>query len=246
MSEFADEPIQGEDPGLGAAATAEPTEAPAASSFDPAVFESPEFRDAVAYASRQELAAVLEQAAQYEPQAEGAEGEQSELDPYGDPAGFQTYLAKLVDQGVERRVSALEPTVHAFEDQQNQQKIEGWVEQIPSVQESQQMLGEDVAPNSASNAVQYMATGYLPELEDRYGPGERATQTALRMAADQYKAQIKAAHDAGYAARNAELQGLSGVRAPVSVGAVEGVVLGDQPADEMEAAELWSNRNGYS
>lgn len=208
-----------------------------APSFD---YEAPDFQQAVGYAVQDAMGQLLQQAAQYE----GGEAEDSpELDPYNDPQGFQGYLQQAIDQGIGRHMQQIQPTVQAFEDQQNQQLVEQWCEDEAAIKEAQELLGEE---RSASNTVQFMASGYLPDLEERYGPGERATRTALRMASDQYRSDLKAAHDAGYQARTSELRGLSGARAPVTQGSAEAVQLEEEPADEMAAIARIAARNGWS
>lgn len=202
-------------------------------------YSSPEFQEAVSAAAQQELGGLLQGLVSSEGQ-EGAEA--VELDPYGDPDGFRGFLQSMVRQ----ELDTIKPTVQAFEDQQNQTKIEEWCTTIPEIKEAQELLGEqaqDLPENFASQTAQLMATGYLRELEERYGPGERAVMQALKMASSQLKQFAKAGHDAGYQARNAELQGHVNARQPAPT-AVESVQLQEQPADELAAAEIWSNRRG--
>lgn len=206
------------------------TEPPPSASVD---YDSPEFQQAVQYAAQDAIGTMLQQAAQQE---EGGDEGDELIDPE-----VKQYLEGMMQRTVQSQMEQIRPTVQAFEDQQNQAKVEEWCEKIPAITETQEMLGEEA---NASSLVQFAATGYLPELEERYGPGERATQTALRMAADQIKGAVKAAHAAGYQARNAELQGLSGARPPLAIAPVEGVQLREEPKDEMAAAALWSSRNG--
>jgi len=206
-------------------------------------FEAPEFRDAVSEVAQQQLGQLLQGLAAYEP---GADETPAELDPYGDPQGFMQSLEQVINNALEQRMSTIQPTVQAFEDQQNQQRIEAWCDAIPEVKEAQEMLGaqaDDLPENIASQAVQFMATGYLRDLEERYGPGERAVNQALKMAASQLKQIVKAGHDAGYQARNNELRGITNAREPAPA-AVESVQLAEQPSDELEAAEIWANRRG--
>jgi hypothetical protein len=204
-------------------------------------YEDPQFLEAVERAADQRLTRLLEQAAQYEQQGEG---EEPEVDPYGDPAGFRQFMEQIVNNAIEGRFSQIEPTVRQFEDAQNAELIGEWTEKIPAVQEVQQLVPEDQADQfNASELVQFMASGYLPDLEQRYGPGERAVQGALRMAADQLKGFALAVHKAGYQGRNAELGRLAGARAPVPA-AVESSELREMPTDEMSAAALWAARNG--
>lgn len=222
-------------------AAAEPEESGAeAPGFD---YDDPQFLEAVERAADQRLTNLLEQAAQYEQPAEGEED--AEIDPYGDPAGFRQFMESMVSNALESRFSQIEPTVRQFEDMQNAELIGEWTEKIPAVKEVQELVPEDAADQyNASELVQFMASGYLPELEQRYGPGERAVQGALRMAADQLKGFALAVHQAGYQGRNAELTNLAGARAPVPAGAVESSELREMPADEMAAASLWASRNG--
>jgi hypothetical protein len=207
-------------------------------------FSAPEFQDAVAEATQQQLGQLLQGLA-----AEGQDGaaaELPELDPYGDPQGFMGALQQTFGQIVDQRLGQIQPTVQAFEDQQNQTRIEEWCSAIPEVKEAQELLGEaaaDLPENISSQATQFMATGYLRDLEERYGPGERAVNQALKMAASQLKQIVKAGHDAGYQARNNELRGISGAREPAPT-AVESVRLDEQPSDELAAAEIWANRRG--
>jgi hypothetical protein len=213
-------------------------EAPAAGAID---YEAPEFRDAVTEAARGELEALLQGVA-----AQQQSDEPIELDPYGDPAGFMGTLQQTFNQIVDQRLSQIQPTVQAFEDQQNQRKVEEWAAAIPEIREAQELLGEqaeDLPENFASHVAQYMATGYLRELEERYGPGERAVSQALKMAASELKQFAKASHDAGYQARNNELRGLTSAPAPVPAGARESVQIEDQPADELEAAARYIARH---
>jgi hypothetical protein len=154
-------------------------------------------------------------------------------------------MEQIVQNALESRFSQIEPTVRQFEDMQNAELIGEWTEKIPAVKEVQELVPEDAADQfNASELVQFMASGYLPDLEQRYGPGERAVQGALRMAADQLKGFALAVHQAGYQGRNAELGRLAGARAPLPTGAVESSELREMPADEMAAASLWASRNG--
>lgn len=223
----ADEGALAEGAGAGAASAEDTgTDYDAGSEFD---YQAPEFQQAVGYAVEDAMGRLLQQLAQSDPG-----DDEAELDPYNDPEGFRGYMQQAIDQSISRHMQQIEPTVHAFEDQQNQQLVEQWCEDEAAITEAQEMLGEE---RSASNTVQFMASGYLPDLEDRYGPGERATRTALRMAADQYRSDLKAAHDAGYQARTNELRGLSGARPPITPGSgpVEAVAIHEEPADELEA-----------
>lgn len=210
------------------------SEAPGA--FD---YDDPRFQQAVEQAAQRQLDAVLQQAAQYDEQQQVEQGETEYVDPE---------VLQVIDQRFQRmldqRMEQIAPTVEAFEDQQNIQQIEQWTQAEPAIQEAQQMLGEGDDVPSAANLVQFAATGYIGDLEARYGPGERATRTALRMAADQVKGALQRAHDAGYQARNAELQGHAQARTPVPGGPVEAVRLEDEPKDEMEAMERIMARNG--
>ena len=207
-------------------------------------YEDPQFLEAVERAADQRLTNLLEQAAQYEQPAEGGE-EDAEVDPYGDPAGFRAYMDQIVQNGIEARMQQIEPTVRQFEDAQNAELIGEWTDKIPAVQEVQQLVPEDqVDQFNASELVQFMASGYLPDLEQRYGPGERAVQGALRMAADQLKGFALAIHKGGYQGRNAELGNLARASAPVPAGAIESSELREMPPDEMAAASLWASRNG--
>lgn len=197
-------------------------------------YEAPEFQEAV----QRQLEAMVQSAAAYQQ----GEEQPTELDPYGDPQGTIEAFRSIVQQ----ELSQIQPTVQAFEDQQNQAKIEEWAGAIPAIKETQEMLGEaaeDLPEGVASMAVQFMATGYLRDLEERYGPGERAVRGALGMAADQLKQIVKASHDAGYQARNNELRGLTNApQPPVVAGARESVQIEDQPKDEIAAADAWINR----
>jgi hypothetical protein len=226
-------------------ASAEPLEGGEEESEQTAGFdyEDPQFLEAVERAADQRLTSLLEQAAQYEQPAEGQE-QDAELDPYGDPTGFRSYMEQIVSNALENRFSQIEPTVRQFEDAQNAELIGEWTEKIPAVKEVQELVPEDqVDQFNASELVQFMASGYLPDLEQRYGPGERAVQGALRMAADQLKGFALAIHKSGYQGRNAELGRLAGARAPMPA-AVESSELREMPADEMAAASLWASRNG--
>lgn len=201
-------------------------------------YESPEFLEAVERTAAQQVETVLERMASQtrEPDAE------IEIDS---PDALQQFIRSEIQRANDARFAELEPTVRAFEDQRNQERIDEWCGKIPAIAEAQQFLPEEYEGEGATNLVQFMATGYMPELEARYGRGERAVQTALRMAADQLNAFAKATHQAGYQARNAELQGLSGARAP-SPSAVETVGIRDEPDSVLAAADNWASRNGLN
>lgn len=202
-------------------------------------YSDPAFLDAVAAAADQRLDALLKQAAEYDETQQPDDGE-GLVDPE-----VQQYLDARMTRAIDQRFGQIQPTVQAFEDQQNIAQIEDWTKAEPAIEEAQAMLGdtEEGGP-SASDLVMFAATGYIEELEARHGPGERATRTAIRMAADQVKGALKAAHDAGYQARNAELQGHVTTRPAGPGGPVEAVRLAEEPKDEMEAMDRIMARNG--
>lgn len=212
-------------------------------------FTAPEMQDALRDVAREEFGALLQGLAE---QQGGGEVEVPELDPYGDPAGFMGALQQTFGQIVDQRFSQIQPTVQAFEDQQNQAKVDEWASVMPAIKEAQDLLGEgaeDLPENAASLMAQFAATGYLSEMYGRYGnetqaQRERSAQAALRIAADQVKQIVKASHDAGYQARNNELRGLSSAPAPTPIGSRESVQIEDEPANELEAAERYIARKG--
>ena len=228
------EPVEAE------AAPVEETEQPEAEAA-PNIYESEDFTRAVEERSREvareELGAMLQEAAQYQ---EGEE--QPEIDFLGDPAEVKQGLAGMMQQIVQQEMAQIRPTVEAFQQQQSQQEIEQMIDKLPAVQETEQLLPEDDR-DGVRSAVHFMAMGFLPETEGRYGPGARADETALRMAADQLNSKMKAAHKAGYEARNAELGRLAGAREPAPAGSPS-AQLREEPKDEMEAVATYLRRNG--
>jgi len=231
------EPVEAAEP-VEPAAEAAPTEA-----AEPSIYESEDFTRAVEERSREvareELGALLEQASQYE------EGEERpELDPLGDPTEYQQGLSTMFEKMIDQRLQSILPTVQEFQNQQSQAQIGQMLEKIPAVQEATSLLPEDVREQvNVPRAVENMANGYLPEAEARYGPGPRAVETALRMAADEFNGSLKAAHKAGYEARNAELGRLAGAREPAPAGSPP-VPIRDEPEDEMAAVAQYLARNG--
>src|SRR5688500_17350911 len=121
MSDFADE-TQTDQPE--AAVSDTPSDAVADTPSAPALdYSAPEFREAVAEASREQLAELLEQAARYEQQQPAEGDEEGEFDPYGDPGGFRENLNGMIQNAVRQVIEPMVPTVQAFEDQQNEQRI---------------------------------------------------------------------------------------------------------------------------
>jgi hypothetical protein len=203
-------------------------------------YDAPEFREAVSLAARDELGAFLQQAMA----AEQDGGEEYEIDPLGDPAEYQQNLSQMFERMIDQRMQAIMPTVQEFQNRQSQEQIGTMLEKIPAATQAAEMLPEEQRAG-VPKVIEYMANGYLPDTEARYGPGERAVETALRMAADEFHNQLKVAHKAGYEARNAELGRLAGAREPVASGqTVEATGIRDEPADEREATDLWLARNG--
>ena len=229
------------DPGLAAGPADEPEEseppaAPPAPDFTEA-FTSPEFRDSVGQA----VVGVLSQMADSE--APGAE--QADFDFYGaDPAEVQQYLNQIVEQKVQALTSRYEPAIQQMEVASWQEKIDRTVGELETVKQIDQLFAEDhPADQGAGVMVERLAAAFLPEMTSLYGEGDRAVEGALRAAADYALPIVKAAHSAGYAARNAELQRLSGAPAPPPSQGGEAQLV-NEPQDEFEALARDAERHG--
>lgn len=192
-------------------------------------YEDPDFLSAVERAADARLQSTLESMA--------SEQEGAELD--GIDPDIRGLFEKIAEQKIQQALAPMVPTVEAFEEQEHERRVNEWTDKIDGIADAQQFLGEG---RDARSSVQFMASGFLPDLEARYGKGERAIQGSLRLAAEQYQADIKAAHDAGYRARNEEMQGRSTARDPAPAH-TEAVEIRDEPESIMAAADVWASRN---
>lgn len=236
------EATEGLDAGADGGAETEAVEPAAAAAAAPdysEAFASPQFSDAVGNA----VLGVLGQLAD----SEGGEGgQEEEFDFYGaDPGEVKQYLDQIVEQRVSALTQRYEPAIEQMEVASWQEKIDRTVGELETVKQIGQLFPEDHPSEQGPNVlVERLATAFLPEMRSLYGDGDRAVEGALRAAADYALPIVKAAHAAGYASRQGELQRLSGAPAlPPTQGGEAQLV--DEPQDEMEALQRYSERRGW-
>lgn len=197
------------------------------------LYESPEFRDALAGGLRELLPDVLNDVFAQQPLEQDDQGD--ELDPY------MERMLGLVERRMDARLAPILPTVQEYQDQQSQAQIGEMIGRIPQAQELGSGLPEDSGIDT-NRLVEYAANGFLPDTESRHGPGERAVRAALELAAADLHKFADAKFQAGYQARNRELTARSDTREPVPVGAVEGVQISEAPRDVFEVADRFAAR----
>lgn len=199
---------------------------------------TPEFGRAVGEAVYAQLGALAEQ------QQMGEDGE-PEFDIYGDPQALQQQINATIERQVEERMARYEPAIERMEVADWQDKIEHTLREIPSVAEIDNLLPDELREQgiNAGALVERTAHAYLPEMRQTYGDTQRALEASLRAAAEETLNTIKGAHAAGYAARNAELQRVSGAPAPAPLTSGPAEIL-DEPVDEFDALERYSSRHG--
>jgi len=218
--------------------TPEPAPAPPPAPDFSEAFRSPEFGEAVGQA----LVGVLGQMA--EPEDPAAE----EIDFYGaDPGEVKQYLDQIVEQRLSSLTQRYEPAIQQMEQAGWQDMIDRTTGELGTVKEIGQNLPEDLPPEQSPDVlVQRLATAFLPEMDQLYaGQKDRAVEASLRAAADYALPIVKAAHAAGYAARSAELQRISGAPAlpPQQAGGAEPHLV-EAPQDEFAALESYAARKG--
>lgn len=216
----------------------EPVEEPAAPEAPAEIdygqlLSSPQASEAIGQAVYDVLGRMAEQS--------GGEGE-PEVDFYGDPAEVQQNLNTLIQQQIQQALSPILPAVEQMEIANLQDRIEQQLGSLPTVGEIGQLYPEDTPDDQgAAVVVERLATAFLPEMRNLYGDTDRALEASLRAAADYYLPVAKALHGAGYAARNAELQRLSGAPAPAPTQGTAAEIV-EEPGDEFEALERYAAR----
>lgn len=237
MSEHDYEPNQESEPVADEPAADPPAAtAPATPEIDYGqLLSSPQASEAIGQAVYDVLGRMAEQS--------GGEQDEQGLDLYGDPAEVQQNLSGLIQREIQQALSPILPAVEQMEIANLQDKIEQSLGQLPTVNEIGQLYPEDHPDDQgASVVVERLATAFLPEMRNLYGDTDRALEASLRAAADYYLPIAKALHGAGYAARNAELQRLSGAPAPAPTQGAPAEII-DEAGDEFEALERYAARH---
>lgn len=216
--------------------------APSAPGID---WDSPEVQDAIAERSRAEAQAVIDdlmaQAAAAETRATqaqpGTDTAPAQLpDPLEDPQGYAEGLFGRIGELIDQRLG---PIVESHEAQENERALETlgqFMESLPEVKEAVELFeGEENPPNVALLA-QTIGEAFWPAAAERFGETPRASQAAARRGAEVIRDTLKAAHKAGYEARDKELGTIAGAREEPGggTGAAELVTLSENPEVALE------------
>lgn len=230
------------------AAEAAPDPEPAAEAAPALDFSSPEFQEAVRQhagpAAQQQLADLIAN-------LPGEEEPQQFLDPLGmEPEQFTGGLQDMFGKMLDERLAPLMQTVERQQAQDAQGFVNEQIESLPQIAAVSELLPapkegeEDTRSQSASDLIELVSMGFLPQAEAAYGAGEQAVTAALRAGAHHVEQSMKQAYDAGRASLTADQERVASAGEPVNGAAA--AELPAEASDVFEAANRFYDRSQHA